>query len=111
MAREPVGAGASSLGHALFCCGRRLVALDCRGAAEALKRNGLTMKRSMRLARLVGMAVAGLIGLGAASSAADDCTWTRQRDGTQTAVCKDGVGRNYCLTCSFSPRVCQRTPC
>ena len=70
------------------------------------------MKRSSPgFARLTAFAAAALVGLGAASSPGEDCAWTQHRDGTESAVCKDGVGRTYCLSCTYAPRVCQRTPC
>jgi hypothetical protein len=70
------------------------------------------MRTALRQCSLAAAcALAGVLSLGAASSTADDCAWTQQKNGTETAVCKDGVGRSYCLTCSYSPRICQRTAC
>jgi len=59
----------------------------------------------------LALAAAALLSLSAASAAPDECTWTRQPDGSERGACVDHLGRTYCLTCQGEGRVCARTEC
>ena len=42
---------------------------------------------------------------------AESCVWEKTPSGADRGTCVGGPGVAYCVSCSFSPRVCVRTKC